>query len=140
MPPVRVNSLVRLMVLAKLLENPSHGYALIQMASKQLGKNVSAGEMYPFLQQLKRQKLVLGKGKGSREKTVFMLSAEGKKVARSWLNKMDSIADTIIQQKVRQCAHCDCEIYHGGFEKRIHGKRMLFCCEHCAKAMRSHAR
>jgi len=130
----RITSLVKLSALLLLSEGKRHGYELIKELGKKFGKQISAGEVYPFLKNLKKYNLVITKKVGAREKKVYSLSSAGKVFVHSILKRLDDVVDAAIKSKLIKCAHCGCEIYKGGYSKIMKGKRMTFCCLACAKA------
>jgi len=67
----------RYLVLTALAEKPMHGYALIQEISKTYLRPVSAGIVYPTLQELGDMGLVASEEKEG--KKVYTLTPEGKK-------------------------------------------------------------
>ena len=67
----------RFLVLVALSEKPMHGYALIQEISKTYMRPVSAGIVYPTLQELGDMDLV--SSEENEGKKVYTLTTEGKK-------------------------------------------------------------
>ena len=67
----------RYLVLMALSEKPMHGYALIQEIGKTHQRPVSAGLIYPMLQELGDMGLI--SSEESEGKKIYSLTAEGKK-------------------------------------------------------------
>ena len=67
----------RFLVLMALSEKPMHGYALIQEIGRTYQRPVSAGLIYPTLQELEDMGYVSSEEKGG--KKTYTLTAEGKK-------------------------------------------------------------
>ena len=67
----------RFLVLTALAEKPMHGYALIQEISRTYMRPVSAGIVYPTLQEIGDMGLVVSEEKEG--KKVYTLTPEGKK-------------------------------------------------------------
>jgi len=67
----------RFLVLIALSEKPMHGYALIQEIGRTYQRPVSAGLIYPTLQELEDMGYVSSEEKGG--KKTYTLTAEGKK-------------------------------------------------------------
>lgn len=137
MPEPKVNNLVKFYAVLLLLEKKQHGYELMKEIGKRLGKKVSSGQMYPFLAELEQQGFVKASSSGVRDKTSYSLTSSGKKFANSILERTGSLIELAIKPKLNECLHCGCKVFEGGFEKEIHGKMQMFCCQHCAKSYES---
>ena len=74
---------VRLAVLSLLRDNPTHGYDLMKQLAARLGTlyQASAGTVYPALQQLEKEGLVVYKTESGRK--IYRLTAAGRKLLAS---------------------------------------------------------
>ena len=125
-------NLTKLYLMTMLSEKPSHGYELMEGLGKLIGKKPSAGQIYPLLNTLVKKRYVTVKHEstGKRKKKVYKLTTIGKTFASQLLSKFGEIVDLSIRAKVTKCAHCECQIYKGGYKS----KRLSFCCKNCADA------
>ena len=128
-------SLIKLQILC-LLEKPKHGYEIIKQLEARIGKKISAAHIYPFLKQLKARGYLKEKSvmKGKKKIKIYSLTAKGKKLFKELQKEMALIIETALKNKLKVCACCGCKIYEGGIKKKIKGKTLFFCCEHCAKS------
>lgn len=134
MREIKITNLVKFYTMLLLLEEPKHGYEIIKVVKEKLNKNMSPGEVYPFLKKLKKHGYIKTKSIGTRGKKVYYLTKEGKKFVKRILNRFGNLIDIAIEPKLTSCAHCGCKIYKGGHKERIKGKILTFCCHHCAKS------
>ncbi len=133
---IKVTNLVRFYTILLLAEKSKHGYELIKKVSESLRKKVSTGEIYPFLKQLKKYGYVKIRNVGRREKKIYTLTSSGRNFVRRMLERFGSLIDTAIEPKLTVCSHCGCEIYRGGYTEKIKGRKLTFCCPHCAKSFK----
>ena len=129
----KISSLIKLSVLLLLKDGGRYGYEIIKTIGKNVGKKISAGEVYPFLKTLRQHGLVIVKDSGSREKKIYSLTKKGKTFTRDALKRFDLIIDSAVKGKVHSCTNCGCKIYSMGFYKKIRGVRKIFCCESCCE-------
>ena len=143
MKQLKVTNLIKLYTLLLLIKKEMHGYELIKELEKCTGQKISASHVYPFLQELEKNKFVSHKRAGKREKKYYKLTNEGKKFIKSLIERFSSLTDILIKTKIEKCAHCNCEIYKGAYKKKIKGKLYTFCCKSCAlfynKPAKTHA-
>lgn len=132
----RIDNMVKMCALLMLQGRPKHGYDLIKTISDRTGKNVSAGQIYPFLKQLQKLGYVKVKAKGSRERKSYVLTPKGRKFSKDMIERFGLMMDMAVRNRLKTCAHCGCEIYKGGHSEKIRGKMSYFCCASCAKAYR----
>ena len=137
MEELKVTNLVKFYTLLLLNQGPKHGYELMKNLEQLFGKEISASQVYPFLSKLEKQGLIIHKKIESRDKKKYSITSKGKAFTHELLQRFDTILDSLVESKIKKCAHCECEIYKHGFEKIIKGKKVTFCCEHCAKAKRT---
>ncbi|MBI2970954.1 MAG: PadR family transcriptional regulator [Candidatus Aenigmarchaeota archaeon] len=130
MKGMRVDNLVKLYTLLLLQGRPKHGYELLKTTGERLGRNVSPGQMYPFLKRLQKLGYVRVQESGSREKKAYALTAKGKKFSQLMIGRFSGIMDLALKSRLRTCAHCGCEVYRGGYRKSSRN----FCCRNCAQA------
>ena len=126
----------RFYILMILYEGPAHGYSILSSFKQHLGKEVSPSLVYPFLQQLEEKGLVrhLHKPVGEKEKKVFELTKEGKKLSTGLFKRFANLVSIAIEPSLNVCAHCGCKVYEGGYREVIDGKETTFCCTHCARS------
>ncbi len=138
MVSVKVTNIVKLYTVLLLAEGPRHGYEIIKRVGHQLGKTVSPGEIYPFLRSLKERNFVTVSSRDKREKKIYSLTKDGRKFVKSVIDKFAGVIDIAVEPRITTCAHCECEIYRGGYKEKIKGKMLTFCCKHCAKSFKTH--
>jgi DNA-binding PadR family transcriptional regulator len=126
----------RFYILMILYEGPAHGYSILSSFKQHLGKEVSPSLVYPFLQQLEEKGLVKHSHKpvGEKEKKVFELTKEGKKITTGLFKRFANLVSVAIEPSLNVCAHCGCKVYEGGYREVIDGKETTFCCVHCARS------
>ena len=126
----------RFYILTILYEGPAHGYSILSRFKQRLGKEVSPSLVYPFLQQLEEKGLVKHSHKpvGEKEKKVFELTKEGKKLSTGLFKRFANLVSIAIEPSLNVCAHCGCKVYEGGYREVIDGKETTFCYMHCARS------
>lgn len=134
MKEVKITNLVKFYALLLLYDRPKHGYEIMKCIGGKTGKDVSAGEIYPFLELLKRKRYVEIKKIGKREKKIYSLTASGRKFVKKMLLRFSELIDIAVEPSLKKCAHCGCEIYKGGHKEKIKGRKLIFCCQHCARS------
>ncbi len=124
----------RFYILMILYEGPAHGYSVLSSFKQRLGREISPSLVYPFLQQLEEKGLVkhLHKPVGEKEKKVFELTKEGKRLTKGLFKRFANLVSVAIEPSLDVCAHCGCKVYEGGYHEVIEGKETTFCCTHCA--------
>ena len=133
---VKVTNLVKLYIVLLLKEGPKHGYELIKELEEHLERRISASQIYPFLNELKKNKFIKVKEREERDKKVYYLTAPGKKFVKNILVRFGDLIDIAVTPKLTKCAHCGCEVYKGGHKETIEKKRLIFCCKHCAASFK----
>ncbi len=134
MADIEIKNMVKLFTVLLLSEKEQHGYEIMKEVEKKTGKKVSPGQIYPFLKQLKKYRYVETKGRAERDKQAYYLTPEGRKFMARLSDKFGDMFEIAIKSKLTVCAHCNCEIYKGGYKERINGRLLSFCCENCAKS------
>lgn len=135
---IKVTNLVKFYSLCLLFEGPKHGYELIKTISERLSKNVSAGQIYPFLSKLEKTGVVKSGSRGERDKVAYSLTPQGKIFCREMLHKFGGLIELAIEPSLSKCAHCGCEVFKGGYKEKIGGKEIAFCCKFCAGSWKKH--
>jgi len=126
----------RFYILTILYEGPCHGYDVIGKFKERIGKEVSPSLVYPFLQQLEKKGYVKHRLEfvGAKEKKVFGLTKKGKELCEGLFKRFSGLVAVAIEPSLEVCASCGCKVYEGGHSETIRGKRMAFCCVHCANS------
>ena|SRR3989338_1951158 len=135
MANIKVNNLIRFYTLMLLSTGPKHGYKVIKNLESHLERKISASQIYPFLEILKKSGYVESKKSGAREKIIYTLTPSGKVFVKSLLSRFGGLIEIAIEPKLNICA-CGCEIYKGGYESVVNGKKRVFCCRHCAGSLK----
>lgn len=138
MPEPKITNLVRFYAVLLLLEKKQHGYELMKQIGKRLEKKVSPGQMYPFLAELQKKKLVRVFEKSSREKIAYELTPAGKSFAHLMLERFGGLLEIALKPHLTVCTHCGCKVFDGGVVQTVKGKKLKFCCHHCAASFRNH--
>jgi len=131
-----VSDFSRFYILTVLYEGPQHGYSIISKFRKRIGKEISPSLVYPFLSQLQKKELVEYslKSVGEKKKKVFVLTEKGRELCRHLFKRFSALVTVAIEPSLEVCASCGCKVYEGGHRETIKGKRMNFCCIHCAQS------
>jgi DNA-binding PadR family transcriptional regulator len=131
-----VSDFSRLYILILLYEGPCHGYSIISKFKGRIGKEISPSLVYPFLQQLEQNGLVkhVIKHVGEKEKKVYELTEEGKKLCGRLFKRFATLVSVAIEPSLEVCANCGCKVYEGGYKEMIDGRETVFCCKHCANS------
>jgi PadR family transcriptional regulator PadR len=137
MPDIEIKNIVKLFAVLLLSEKEHYGYEIMKEVERRTGKKASPGQVYPFLKQLKKYGYVETKGRAERDKQAYYLTPEGRKFVTRLTNKFGDMFEIAIKPKLTVCAHCNCEIYKGGYKEKIGGRYLTFCCENCAKGYRA---
>ena len=129
---IKINNMVKFYTLCLLANEPKHGYDLIQELKEKLERKISASNVYPFLNTLRKNKLIKFDKIGKRDKKTYYLTQEGKKFTTHMFSKFGDLINLAIEPRITACP-CGCKIYSGGHTEKVKGKIMKFCCSHCAK-------
>lgn len=129
----------RLYMLILLYEEPCHGYNIMRKFKNAVGKEISPSMVYPFLRQLEQKGFVKHsiKAVGTKKRKIFELTEEGKKLCRRLFKRFSMLVAAAIEPNVEVCANCGCKVYEGGYKEVVQGKKMSFCCIHCALAYKA---
>ena len=131
-----ISDFSRFYILTLLYEGPCHGYSIISKFKRRIGKEISPSLVYPFLQQLEQKGLVKHtiKHVGEKEKKVYELTEEGKKLCGRLFKRFAALVSVAIEPSLKICASCGCKVYEGGYKETIDGSETVFCCKHCANS------
>ena len=129
-----ISDFSRFYILTILYEGPDHGYGILRKFNTRVGKKISSGFVYPFLQKLEEKKLIIVKSEmhGDREKKLYTLTDEGVVFCNRLFKRFANLVTVAIQPSLDVCAHCGCKMYEGGYRETIDGEDLVFCCIHCA--------
>ena len=87
-------SVVQLLVLVLLKENPAHGYDILQKLKERLGAwNLRSGTVYPVLHKLLEKELIAGvhiQQEGIPDAVEYSLTPQGKEVLNEALQSLDA--------------------------------------------------
>ncbi len=131
---VKVDSLIKLHILISLNNKEKTGYELMKELSNKLGKRISSSHIYPFLKELKENYYVNIRQMG-REK-IYNLTSSGVNFVNETLLKFNEVIQESLKRKISKCTHCGCEVYNNKYNEIINGKKLAFCCCHCADSYR----
>lgn len=125
----------RLIILSMLFGGPMHGYQILEELKARLGKRVSPGLIYPFLGQLEKKRLLKYKKVqiGRKTKKVYELTPDGERFCMSIFRRVATMVSQAIEPTLNACTHCGCKVYEGGHIEEVEGRKMMFCCIHCAQ-------
>ena len=132
MVKVKITNMLKFYTLCLLTTGPKHGYDLIKELGENLGRKVSASNVYPFLEILRKNKLIKFDEIGKREKKTYYMTAKGKKFTSQMFSKFGDLINLAMEPRMAACP-CGCKIYSGGYSVKVKGKIKKFCCSHCAK-------
>src|SRR3989344_4022113 len=117
MENIKINNLIKLYTILLLNKGNVHGYDILKHLENNLGSTISASQVYPFLNELKRKKLIQLiqiKKEGQRDKKAYSLTPNGKKFISNTLKKWDELLEIAFINKIE----------------------LPFCCSHCADSYR----
>lgn len=127
-----LTNLVKFYILLVLYGAPTHGYKIMKELESKIGKRPSPGEVYPFLCKLTEENYLKIVTTGGRGKKVYSLTDKGEKLVEHLVDRLGGLLEAVVEAKLTACANCGCKIYEGGVEREVEGKRLVFCCIHCA--------
>ncbi len=134
MADIKITNTVKLYTLCLLATGPKHGYELMKELEEKLSRNISASNVYPFLDVLIKNRLIKIEKTGKRDKKVYHLTPEGKKFTKQMFSRFGDLINIAIEPKLTICSHCSCKVYEGGYTEKIRGMKLKFCCMHCASS------
>ena len=129
-----VSDFSRFYILTILYEGPAHGYEIMTKFKDRVGKKISPGLIYPFLNLLEERKLVSIEREmvGEKERKIYYLTEEGLEFTERSFQRFAGIISSALESSLDVCAHCGCKVYEGAHSEIIEGKEITFCCIHCA--------
>lgn len=133
---LKVDTLVKLHIVIQLNQCETYGYEILKNLEDTLGKKISAANIYPFLKELTEKKYLTYEQTG-REKT-YTLTKMGKEFVKNTLLKFHEIIKESIKPMLTKCTHCGCIVYDNKYEEKVNGKKLSFCCCHCAASYKDH--
>jgi len=131
-----VSDFSRFYILTILYEGPAHGYSILTRFRKRVKKDITPSIVYPFLQLLEQKGFLkyTVKPVGKRQRKVYELTEEGRKLCTMLFKRFAALVSTAIEPSLNVCANCGCKVYEGGHVDIIDGKEAVFCCRHCAES------
>jgi DNA-binding PadR family transcriptional regulator len=129
-----VSDFSRIYILTILYESPVHGYEIMSKFKERVGKNLSPGLVYPFLQLLEDREIISYETEmvGEKERKIYHLTENGLDFVNMIFKRFAGIIATTLEPSLDICAHCGCKVFEGAHLEKIEGKEMVFCCVHCA--------
>ncbi len=133
-----MSDFTRFYILEILFEGPTHGYAILRKYKRRVGKSLSPGLVYPFLQKLENKGLITYTSEmvGEKERKIYELTEEGRRLCVQLFRRFANLISTALEPSLDVCAHCGCKVYDGGHREVIDGVETSFCCVHCAMAFK----
>ncbi|MFX1564892.1 MAG: helix-turn-helix transcriptional regulator [Promethearchaeota archaeon] len=133
-----LDDLAKFYILLVLHEGTTHGYGIMRKYHNRTGRSLSAGTLYPFLQQLEEQQIVTSEDKpvGKRPRREYCLTRKGRHSVKQLLQRFAVITAAAFESNLHVCASCGCKVFEGAHVEEIDGKQLAFCCHHCAAAYR----
>ncbi len=128
---IKITNLIKFYTLLLLYKKPMHGYELIKQLEICTGKKISASHVYPFLETLKKNKIIELKEKGTREKKAYNLTKDGRIFTKKLIDKFANLIE--FDRKIKICISCGCKLIDGEYKEKIGSKVLYFCCKYCAK-------
>lgn len=132
-----VGEFERFYILLILYEGPSHGYGILNKYRHRAGRPLSAGTLYPFLQLLEKQGIVSSTDRplGKRPRREYKLTPKGRRAAEQLFSRFAAITAGAFETNLEVCASCGCKVKGAHYEE-FGGRKLAFCCCHCAAAYR----
>jgi DNA-binding PadR family transcriptional regulator len=129
-----VSDFSRFYILMIIFEKPRHGYEIITEFNNRVGRKISAGLVYPFLQKLEDNNIIEFTTEmiGMKERKIYSLTEKGKEFTGKLFSRFSNIVSTALEPSMDVCAHCGCKVYEGAHIEEINGVETAFCCIHCA--------
>ncbi len=133
---IKVQSITRFYILLLLKsKNVITGYQILKLLEKDLGTTASPTSIYDFLKDLKSKDYIEDLQKSDKERSKgFKLTSSGKKFVDRIFSRFNNLIEVAIQLKLKICASCGVKLYEDFYSETVNGKKLNFCCKHCAKA------
>ncbi|MBI4019051.1 MAG: PadR family transcriptional regulator [Candidatus Aenigmarchaeota archaeon] len=128
------SSMIKYFILQHLSAKQMTGYEVIAEIRNITGKLPSTSQVYPVLNTMKKSGYLTATDKfhGKRKIKIYKLTSSGKTLFSVIERQFESMIRAMLSNKIRVCAHCNCEILKGHYSKITHGKKLDFCCTACA--------
>jgi DNA-binding PadR family transcriptional regulator len=132
------SSMTKYFILSALREKEMHGYELITRLAAAMGKKPSASQIYPVMKKMQASGFVTVRTKttGKKKIKIYKITTKGNKLFTELNDRFENIITSVLKDRIKICAHCDCELIKGAVQKKIHGKILYFCCESCAASFK----
>ena len=129
-----ISDFARFYIIMILYEGPTHGYGILRKFESRVGRKISPGLVYPFLQKLEERGLLAYNAEmvGEKERKIYKLTEEGMTLTNRLFKRFANLVSVAIEPSLDVCPHCGCKIYEGGHKEVIDGEELVFCCVHCA--------
>ncbi|MHA2333976.1 MAG: PadR family transcriptional regulator [Candidatus Hodarchaeales archaeon] len=137
---IQVQSISKLYTLLLLrTKKPVTGYRILKYLEKELETTASPTTLYNFLKELVKAGYIEEQAdEKSKRAHGYELTPSGAKFVEKIVGRFGSLIDAAIQPKLTVCASCGVQLYDAFHIEEIDGRKMNFCCEHCAKAYKQH--
>jgi DNA-binding PadR family transcriptional regulator len=111
-----ISDFARFYILTILYEGPTHGYGIIRKFKSRVGKKISPGLVYPFLQRLEERGLASQNSEmvGEKERKVHYLTEDGTALCNRLFQRFANLVSV------------------GGHRQAVNREELVFCCSHCA--------
>ncbi|MBI2672586.1 PadR family transcriptional regulator [Candidatus Woesearchaeota archaeon] len=137
MKEIKITNLIKFCTLLFLYKKSMHGYELIKLLKEHTGKKISSSHVYPFLNNLEKNKIIRLKAKGSNDKKEYQMTKKGRVFTKTIIDKFARLVNFNIKHNLKICASCRCKLIEGAYKSKIRGKVMYFCCKYCCLQYRS---
>src|SRR3989344_3514032 len=127
MEDIKIINIIKIYALILLSQGPKYGYEIIKELEDKLEKKISASHIYPFFEQLKKNKALVIKENKEKNRKTYKLTDKGKKFTKIMINRFGGLIDIAIEPKLTVCVHCGCKVYEGGYSEIIKKKKLMFC-------------
>ena len=137
---LKIQNLTKLYTLVLLKSKDSvTGYYILKRIKDDLGKTPSPTYVYNFLNILKAEGYIenVSSNQSKRAKGV-KLTPSGVKFIEKIFLRFENLIEVAVQSKLEICASCGVKLYEDFHTEIINGKKLNFCCKHCAKAFKIH--
>jgi DNA-binding PadR family transcriptional regulator len=134
---VKITNMVKFYAVLLLNHKPMHGYEIIMEIGDKIGRKISAGQIYPFLQSMQKNGYLVHGKPEEREKKLYHLTPKGKKFVAEMIGRFGGIIEGIVESKAKICVHCNAKVLGDGHVESIKGKNLVFCCCYCAASYKS---
>ncbi|MFX1363744.1 MAG: PadR family transcriptional regulator [Promethearchaeota archaeon] len=136
---LKVQNLTKLYTLVLLKSNDSvTGYYILKRLGSDLGKTSSPTYIYNFLKKLKEKGYIEEITTKNNERSKgYRLTSLGSEFTNKIFSRFDNLIDVAIQSRLEICSSCGVRLYKDYYTEMINGKKLNFCCKHCANAYKT---